>query len=236
MSQPDRAPDRIGRIQPVAAPVRRQVADMLRQAIIDLVFKPGERLVERELCEQSGVSRTSLREGLRELEAEGLVKNVPYKGLVVATVSLDEARHIYDVRSKLEGLLGSATAQKRTDDDLADLQIVFTAIRKATAAGRFNDLIKLKAEFYSILMRVTANPVLSDILKNLHGRVAQFRATVMTKPGRAQINLSEIQAIIDAIASRDAASAEHACVTHVRNAGDIVIELLQEADQDNTQA
>lgn len=230
MSRTNCTPDKIKRIQPVSAPVRQQVADTLRQAIIDLVFKPGERLVERELCEQTGVSRTSLREGLRELEAEGLVKNVPYKGLVVATVGIDEARHIYDVRSKLEGLLGSATAQRRTDKDLADLHKIFSAVRKATRARRFNDLIKLKAEFYSILMQVTGNPVLSDILANLHGRVAQFRATVMIRPGRADTNLVEIETIISAIQAQDSVAAENACITHVRNAGNLVIELLEEAE------
>lgn len=221
---------KIGRIQPVSAPVRQQVADMLRQAIVGLVFKPGDRLVERELCEQTGVSRTSLREGLRELESEGLVKNVPYKGLIVATVNAAEARNIYDVRCHLEGLLGSATAKQRSNQDVADLKRKFAAIRKATKATRFNDLIKLKAEFYAILMRVTDNPILSDILINLHGRVAQFRATVMTRPERAKINIVEIEDIINAIEAQNSAAAEKACITHVRNAGDLVIELLEEAE------
>lgn len=221
---------KVGRIQPVSAPVRQQVAEVLRQAIVDLVFKPGDRLVERELCEQTGVSRTSLREGLRELESEGLVKNVPYKGLMVATVNAREARNIYDVRCRLEGLLGSATAQKRSNQDLANLKKKFAAIKRATKAKRFNDLIKLKSEFYSVLMRVTENPILSDILVNLHGRVAQFRATVMTRPERAGISLAEIEDIIEAIEAQDAEAAERACIAHVRNAGNLVIELLGEAE------
>jgi len=225
--------DKIARIQPVSAPVRQQVANLLRQAIIDLVYKPGERLVERELCEQTGVSRTSLREGLRELESEGLVKNIPYKGLVVATVDIDEARNIYEVRSQLEGLLGSTTAKMRSHQDVVDLKKNFTAITRATKSKRFNDLIELKTEFYTILMRVTANPVLSDILKNLHSRVAQFRATVMNKPGRAEINLAEIGTIIAAIEAQDAGAAEKACAAHVRNAGDVVIELLAKSGELN---
>lgn len=221
---------KIGRIQPVSAPVRQQVADVLRQAIVNLVLKPGDRLIERELCEQTGVSRTSLREGLRELESEGLVKNVPYKGLIVATVNIDEARNIYDVRSQLEGLLGSATALKRSKQDVANLRKNFTSISKATRAKRFNDLIKLKAEFYIILMRITGNPILSDILTNLHGRVAQFRATVMIRPERADISLVEMEEIIDAIEAQDTKAAERACIAHVRNAGNLVIELLEEAE------
>ena len=214
-------------IVPPHRPVRQQVADILRQAIINLQFKPGERLVERELCERTGVSRTSLREGLRELESEGLVLNVPYKGLIVATVSADQARHIYDVRCRLEGQLGRVTAARRTAKDLRELKRNVDAIRKVIEAHKFEDLIRLKSEFYGILMRVTDNPILSEILINLQGRVAQFRATVMTRPDRVAPSLEEIEAILYAIEAEDSDAAERACTIHVRNAGDLVIELLE---------
>lgn len=209
------------------APVRRQVASVLRSAILDLKLKPGQRLVERELCEATGVSRTSLREGLRELEAEGLVKNVPYRGLIVAMVSAEEARHIYEVRCQLEGLLGRRAAAARSDDDLRDLRENFAAVEAAAKAGEFDGIVALKREFYAVLMRITNNPILSDILVNLHSRVAQFRATVMTKKERVPQALSEQQRIIDAIADQDGAEAEAACIEHVRNAGDLVIEMLE---------
>lgn len=219
----------LNKIKVVAAPVRQQVADAIRQAIINLEFKPGDRLIERELCEMTGVSRTSLREGLRELEAEGLIKNVPYKGLIVATVSQEEAANIYDVRSQLEGLLGRETAKLRTKQDLTALNSNFKSIEKAVAKGDFNALIGLKAEFYGILIRVTNNPILSDILVNLHGRVAQFRATVMTREDRVAPSMDEIRAILNAIKAQDQEAAELACIAHVRNAGDLVLELLRES-------
>ena len=214
----------------VAAPVRQQVADALRQAILNLVLKPGERLIERELCEMTGVSRTSLREGLRELESEGLVKNVPYKGLVVATVGVQEARDIYDVRCQLEGLLGRYSAERRTNEDIARLKTNFNEVKAVVAAGKFSDLIRLKSEFYEILMGITDNPILSDIVSNLQGRVAQFRVTVMTREDRVQPSIEEIKAILDAIKNKDPAGAEAACIAHVRNAGNLVIELLEEAE------
>ncbi|MFY0681438.1 MAG: GntR family transcriptional regulator [Thalassovita sp.] len=218
----------LNKIKVVAAPVRQQVADAIRQAIINLDFKPGDRLIERELCEMTGVSRTSLREGLRELESEGLIDNVPYKGLIVATVTLEEAANIYDVRSQLEGLLGKETAKLRTKADLAALNANYKSIEKAVAKRDFNALIGLKAEFYGILIKVTNNPILSDILVNLQGRVAQFRATVMTREDRVGQSMDEIRAILDAIAAEDPKAAEAACIAHVRNAGDLVLELLRE--------
>ncbi len=218
----------LDKIKVVAAPVRQQVADAIRQAITNLEFKPGDRLIERELCEMTGVSRTSLREGLRELESEGLIKNVPYKGLIVATVTFEEAANIYDVRSQLEGLLGRETAKLRTKQDLADLNANYKSIEKAVAKRDFNALIGLKAEFYGILIRVTNNPILSDILVNLQGRVAQFRATVMTREDRVAPSMEEIRAILDAIEVQDHEAAEFACIAHVRNAGDLVLELLRD--------
>jgi DNA-binding GntR family transcriptional regulator len=83
----------------IAAPVRTQVERHLRQAILSGHFRPGDRLIARELCELFGVSRTALREALRSLEGHGLVVTIPQKGLVVATMTLQEAEEIYRVRA-----------------------------------------------------------------------------------------------------------------------------------------
>lgn len=227
---PPSAKHTLQKIKVVAAPVRQQVADAIRNAIIGLEFKPGDRLIERELCEMTGVSRTSLREGLRELETEGLIKNVPYKGLIVATVTYEEAANIYNVRSQLEGLLGRETALRRVPADIEALKANYAAVEAVVAARDFAALIGLKSEFYDILMRVTNNPILSDILVNLQGRVAQFRATVMTREDRIAQSLEEMRVIIDAIEAQDAARAEAACIAHVRNAGNLVLLFLRELD------
>ena len=94
------------RVERAPAPIRSRVLDNLRQAILERKLAPGQRLIERELVELTGVSRTSIREALRELAAEGLVTTIPNKGTVVATVTAEEARQLYQVRSALEGLAG----------------------------------------------------------------------------------------------------------------------------------
>src|SRR5262245_10208805 len=86
----------------VAAPLREKVVVALRQAIMDFQLKPGQRLVEREIIERLGVSRTTVREALRELASEGLVTVVPQKGAVVSTPTLDAAEDLYEVRASLE--------------------------------------------------------------------------------------------------------------------------------------
>ena len=94
------------RVERKPAPIRTQVLDNLRLAIVERRLAPGQRLIERELVELTGVSRTSVREALRELAAEGLVTVIPNKGTVVTSVSAEEARQLYQVRSALEGLAG----------------------------------------------------------------------------------------------------------------------------------
>ena len=91
-------------IAPATAPLRREIETRLRTAIVAGRFKPGDRLIEREMCELLGVSRASLREALRQLEAEELVKIVPHRGPVVSDVTVEEAEQLYDVRAMLEGL------------------------------------------------------------------------------------------------------------------------------------
>lgn len=98
----------------VAAPVREQVGSQLRQAIVSGQLAPGTRLIERELCTLLGVSRTSLREALRHLEGDGLVTNIPHKGMVVSTITWEEAEEIYEVRAVVEGLAGRLCADKPT--------------------------------------------------------------------------------------------------------------------------
>src|SRR5450631_2619119 len=94
----------------VPSPLRQQVVEILRKAITECVFEPGGRLIERELCEMLGVSRTTLREGLRQLHAEGLLDLAPNKGPTIPILSLKEAASVYAVRAELEGFACALSA------------------------------------------------------------------------------------------------------------------------------
>jgi DNA-binding GntR family transcriptional regulator len=107
-----------------SAPLRKQVRDVLRAEIVSMRFKPGQRLLERELCELTGVSRTVIREALRALEAEGLVNVIPGKGPSVAPqVELEEARGLYETRAVLEGLAGRNFVERATLAERAALRL-----------------------------------------------------------------------------------------------------------------
>lgn len=207
------------RVAKVAAPVRAEVLHKLRDAIIRGHFAAGDRLVERELCEQTGVSRTSIREALRQLESEGLVTTVPNKGVVVAGVSRKEAFDIYYVRELLESAAARLFVANATE---ADIRLLEEAVEEFQVACRADDLpgdLTVKARFYEILVGVAGNGIIAQTLKSLHARVTALRAMSMRMPGRPAESLEELREIVAAIKRRDADAAAAACAYHVHQAG-----------------
>lgn len=186
-------------------------------------------MIEREICEQSGVSRTSVREALRQLESEGLVTSIPHKGPVVASVTIEEARDIYELRAVLEGFAGRKFALAATDAEIAELHAALRVVRKGLKSKDPRELIAGKTMFYDLLLVGARNDALEAALRNIHGRVTLMRATSMSQPGRTDASAAELQAIVEAIARRDPAAAEEACRRHVQDAGAVALEVLAKA-------
>ena len=120
--------------------LRELTTTKLREAILSLHFKPDQHLVERELCEETGVSRTSVREALRQLEAEGLVERRGKRGLFVSSVTTDEARQVYEVRAALEPEMARLFAERATARDLKALEGAFRELEKAGQNRNVRDL------------------------------------------------------------------------------------------------
>jgi DNA-binding GntR family transcriptional regulator len=208
------------------APVRRQVEDRLREAIQRGLFKPDSRLVERDLCQRLGVSRTSLREALRQLEAEGLVLLLPNRGPVVAALTVDDARQIYELRALLEGFAGEAFALRASDAQRRRLEACVDALGAAVRAGRYAELNDIKEAFYDILLEGAGNRVMAETLKRLNNRIRRLRATSLSDPGRPKQTKTEIDRLMQAIRKRDGALARQRCVEHVQKAAAAAIEVL----------
>src|ERR1700759_3508452 len=116
-----------------AASLRHQVTESLRLAIIDCRLLPGQKLIERELCERLEISRPLLREALQQLQAEGLVTTVLHKGPYVTLIGSDEGGEIYQVRTPLESLIGRAFTEKATDGEVAALRAALEALKPSVA-------------------------------------------------------------------------------------------------------
>lgn len=218
------------RIDKRSTTLRQQVLEVLRRAIVDAHFKPGDRLVERELCELTGVSRTSVREALRHLESEGLVHNIPNKGPSVAKVSPEEALQIYEVREALEGLAGRLFAANATTKQIGQLRDALANLTAAFATGETRRIVAEATRFYDIMLEGCGNNLIRDMIRALQARVVFLRGTSMSRPGRAPGSLSEMTKIVDAISCRDAAAAASACAEHVRHARDAALLMLTRQD------
>jgi DNA-binding GntR family transcriptional regulator len=206
------------------SPVRTQVAENLRQAILSRQFSPGQRLVERELVEATGASRTSVREALRELAAEGLVTSIPNKGTVVTEVTRDEARQLYELRSGLEALAGRLFVERATEEEVAELESAFGVIEEAYRLS--SGTLAAKDAFYEVLFRGARNEQLRQVAVGLHARVTYLRSFSLAQPGRLADSLEELRAIMDAVKSRDADAVARACLYHIKRAGEASIGAL----------
>lgn len=210
----------------VFAPVRHQTVINLRNAITTGIFKPGESLIERELCELTGVSRTSVREALRQLEAEGLIKLIPPKGPTVATITPDEAREIYEVRQVLEGLACRLFAERADSSQMKALARTLDRLEKVSSGGQTKDVISAKDDFYNVILEGCGNKTIHSLIKTLHARINLLRSTSLSQPGRPLKAFEEIRCIVEAIERRESDSAFNACVDHVLNAECVALEIL----------
>ena len=213
--------------------IRSMVAQKLREAIMSGTLKPGQRLVERELCEMTGVSRPSIREALRSLEADGLVNTVPHRGPVVSTISLEEARQLYAARAVLEGFAGRECA--RLHDPVIVRRIGDALVRLKAAAAK-SDLpaqLEAKTEFYAAIIAGCRNSFVERMLRPLHDRITLLRITSMSQPKRINKSLREVTAIWKAIQSGDPDLAERCCADHVKAAAVAALSMIEKSAVEN---
>jgi DNA-binding GntR family transcriptional regulator len=214
-----------------ATTLRLLVENRLRSAIGNGVFKPGQRLIERELCEQTGVGRTSIREALRQLEAEGLVTTVPHRGPVVSTMTVEEAEQLYALRALLEGYAGRECARQRDPAIIARLRTQFDRMGRDADNDDRSDLLAAKTEFYAALLEGGGNIFVQRFLTMLLNRVTLLRMTSMTHGSRISDSLREIETILTSIEAGDEDAAERACVSHIRNAAAVALARLRQTEQ-----
>jgi DNA-binding GntR family transcriptional regulator len=212
-----------------ATSLRFLVENRLRSAIGRGVFKPGQRLIERELCEQTGVGRTSIREALRQLEAEGLVTTIPHRGPIVSTMTTDEAEQLYELRALLEGYAGRECAKMRDPGIIARLRAQFEKMQSVASKEDRSDLLAAKTEFYAALLEGCGNVFVQRFLNMLLNRVTLLRMTSMTQKNRIGNSIAEIEKILTAIEAGDEIAAEAACVQHIQNAAAVALEALKQS-------
>lgn len=214
-ADPTWSADQIGR---VAAPLREQVVTLVRDAILGFRLQPGQRLIERELVEQLGVSRATVREVLRQLAVEGLVTVVPQRGAVVTALTPDDAADLYEMRASLESLAVRRFVQRATPEQVAELCAAVEDIEATSSSTDPEDQLRAKDEFYRVLLGGSGSEPLQQTLAGLQARVRLLRATSLSEPGRPRQAAAELRAVVEAVQAGDAEAAAKACALHVHNA------------------
>lgn len=208
-------------------PLREIVFESLREAIIGGVLKPGERMMEVQLAEEMGVSRTPVREAIRKLELEGFVIMVPRKGAYVAGISSKDVSEVFEIRAALEGLAASLAAERITDVEKEELERVLVVKAASVQANDFASLIEKDTEFHEMIYRASRNERLMQIISNLREQINRFRMVSLAFPGRGKEALEEHKKIAEAIAERDYVLAQALAQEHISNAENALLEAMQ---------
>ena len=211
--------------------VREHALDKLRNAISRGLYPPGMRLVERELCEALGVSRTSVREALRQLQAENLIEVGKRRNITVAVVSAKDAEDIYLMREMLETLAVKRFVALADENAIKKLVRIHKDLRKVLNKGDVRELAIMAGEFYETILNGSGSKVIADMARQLLTRVNYLRMRSMAEPHRLEDGMHEWDRLIEAIVERNANAAAKAMGEHLANARRAIVTKLQQEEE-----
>ncbi|HTR83953.1 MAG TPA: GntR family transcriptional regulator [Reyranella sp.] len=198
------------------ASLSKVVSEQIRDLILGGRLKPGERLVEDRLSTELGVSRVPVREALRGLSAEGLVRIEPHRGASVAEITPAIVNELVEVRALLEGLNARLAAQRHDPEIIAQLRDTLARGNAAAQSATSEQLARLNAEFHERLGEASRNSVLSDVMRGLRERTSL--AFAINGRSRAREDWREHAGILEAVIDGDADLAALLATRHVHNA------------------
>jgi DNA-binding GntR family transcriptional regulator len=208
--------------------LRAKVFNQLQNDILNGKYQPGDSLIELRLTEELGVSRTPIREAIRQLELEGLVQSIPNKGAIVKGISAKDIEDIYTIRMMIEGLAARWATEKITPQELEELKEALEFEEFYTIRNDSGHLMKFDSRFHDIIFKASKSMPLMHTLSTFHHYVQRARNASFSSPGRAQKALEEHKAILQAIMEKDSEKAEKLTTEHVRNAS---INLLKQKNE-----
>ena len=198
-------------------PLRDVVFNTLRQAILRGELKPGERLMEIQLANKLGVSRTPIREAIRKLELEGLVLMIPRRGAEVAEITEKSLRDVLEVRGALEELAVKLACQKITDEQIQELRAAEKEFEQALHSGDVTVYAEADVKFHDIIYFATDNQRLIQLLYNLREQMYRYRVEYLKREEVHAVLFAEHEHIIECIVQRDKVAAKQAISTHIDN-------------------
>ena len=213
-------------------PLRDVVFNTLRRAILRGELKPGERLMEIQLANKLGVSRTPIREAIRKLELEGFVVMIPRRGTYVADISIKDINEVYEIRTSLEVLAAGLAAERISDEELETMQRLLVEIGQHIEDGNIEKIVEIDTAFHDVLYKASRNKRLAGIINNLREQITVIRRRSMMYPGRLQNTMEEHRILVDSIAAHDVDRAQNAARLHMENAEHTLLkDMLESAER-----
>lgn len=208
-------------------PLRDVVFNTLRQAILRGELKPGERLMEIQLANKLGVSRTPIREAIRKLELEGLVLMIPRKGAEVAEITEKSLRDVLEVRRALEELAVQLVCEKITEEEIEELKAAAREFENVLKDGDITKIAEADVRFHDVIYMVTDNQKLIQLLNNLREQMYRFRVEYLKREEVRPQLLAEHEEIIATIERREKDTATKVVCEHIDNQVEAVIDIIR---------
>ncbi|MBK5277065.1 MAG: GntR family transcriptional regulator [Desulfuromonadales bacterium] len=188
--------------------LREKILENIRDAIISGSLKAGSRVSEPELADRYGISRTPIREALRQLESEGYLTVIPRRGAVVSEFSQKDVEDFYAIKSILEGYAARQACSRLTEKELDKLQANNNRLRLLADQNDIKSFFKLHNDFHDMFIKAADNERLRELITSVVTRFQRLRFTSLSLPGRMMVSVLEHEKIIEAFRRRDAESAE----------------------------
>ncbi len=192
-----------------------RISNEIEEAILSGQFKPRERLIEMDLISRFGVSRTVIREALKKLEAKGLVRTTPYRGAIVADLTVEEVEEIYFVRAELERIAARLVLKHITQKEIQNLKKLSKEV-ESHLREKTHQMIEMDSEFHRMIFKACRNSYLYDMIDFLRTKAHIVRFNAWSLPHRIEESILEHKMMIKAIEKRDLEELEKLVLQHLR--------------------
>jgi DNA-binding GntR family transcriptional regulator len=202
------------------------IFDRIREDILNGRYLTGDKLVEIKLADELGVSRTPVREALKQLELDGLVDNIPNRGVVVKGISQDDIDDILTIRLCIEGLVGQWAAERILDEEIKELEEIFDLMEFYTSKGDIDKIFELNTKFHETLYKATKSRYLEGVLKDFQLFIKSSRNNSLKTEGRLFTALEEHRNILEAIKNHDRENTRISLVKHISESNENIKSLV----------
>jgi DNA-binding GntR family transcriptional regulator len=207
--------------------LHEEIADNLREMIMSGELSEGDKIKENELCDIMGISKTPLREALRVLSAEGLIRLIPNRGSYVTTATVEEIKEMFDVMIVLEGVCARTAVEKMSTQDLLKLEKLHQKLEKNFKRKDQKEYIHQNNLYHAFVQELAGNKTLNQIVNGLRQKILLYRFQSLNLPGRFEQSIQEHRNLLAAFREKDPKKAERLMKSHLKKQCDAMEKLAK---------